>query len=246
VNAAQLWYAAPLLPGDLQGLPVLAAAAPFKEGYQSPDNYIDLAAGTIAIKDVADLYMYPNTVAAVRVSGAELAAWLERSACIFNRIDPGNPAPQPLLNPHVPSYSFDVIAGLTYQIDITQPARHGRHADAQRIVNLAYRGVPVTPAQSFIVITNNYRADSQFAGDPAAIVLRAPDQTRDVITRYILAQQTINVAAPGIWSFAAIGAPVTVSFESAPQAAPYLLKLPGVSSLGDGGDGYTVFALQLT
>jgi 2',3'-cyclic-nucleotide 2'-phosphodiesterase / 3'-nucleotidase len=53
VNAAQIWYAAPLLP---QGLPVLSAAAPFKEGYQSPDNYVDLSAGTIAIKDVADLY----------------------------------------------------------------------------------------------------------------------------------------------------------------------------------------------
>ncbi len=66
VNAAQLWYATPLLPA---GLPVLSAAAPFKEGYQSPDNYVDLSAGTIAIRDVADLYMYPNTVAAVQVDG---------------------------------------------------------------------------------------------------------------------------------------------------------------------------------
>ena len=245
VNAAQLWYAAPLLPTALHGLPVLSAAAPFKEGYQSPDNYIELTAGSIAIKDVADLYMYPNTIAAVRVSGTELAEWLERSAGIFNRIDPGNPAPQPLLNPHVPSYSFDVIAGLTYQIDITQPARRGRYGDARRIVNLAYRGVPVAPSQAFIVITNNYRADSAFAQNPAAVVLRAPDQVRDVITRYILAQRRITVATPEIWSFAPIGAPVTVSFESAPQAARYLSALPGLTSLGDGGDGYTTYTLQL-
>jgi 2',3'-cyclic-nucleotide 2'-phosphodiesterase/3'-nucleotidase len=246
VNTAQLWYATPLLPGDVHGLPVLSAAAPFKEGYQSPDNYIDLAAGSIAIKDVADLYMYPNTVAAVQVSGAELTEWLERSACIFNQIDPGNPAPQPLLNPHVPSYSFDVIAGLTYQIDITEPARRGRHKDARRIVNLAYQGMPVTADQQFIVVTNNYRADSEFAENPAAVVLRAPDQVRDVITRYILSEQTITVSAPEIWSFAPIGAPVTVSFESAPQAAGYLLSLAGISNLGDGGDGYAIFTLQLS
>jgi 2',3'-cyclic-nucleotide 2'-phosphodiesterase/3'-nucleotidase len=245
VNTAQAWYAAPLLPAGVQGLPVLSAAAPFKEGYQSPDNYVDLAAGTIAIKDVADLYMYPNTVAAVRISGAQLSEWLEHSACIFNQIDPGNPAPQPLLNPHVPSYGFDVISGVTYQIDITKPARRGQHSDSRRITNLAYRGTPVVAEQQFIVITNNYRADSAFGHDPNAVVLRAPDQTRDVITRYILGQKEITVATPAIWSFARIGAPVTVSFESAPAAVPFLTQLPGVSHLGDGGDGYAVFALQL-
>lgn len=243
VNAAQSWYATPLLP---EGLPILSAAAPFKEGYQSPDNYIDLSAGSIAIKDVADLYMYPNTIAAVRVTGAELAAWLEHSACIFNQIDPGNPEPQPLLNPHVPSYSFDVIAGLTYQIDITQPARRGKHPHARRITSLAWRGQPVTDDQSFIVITNNYRADSAFADNPAAVVLRAPDQVRDVLTRYILSQPDITVATPQIWSFAPIGAPVTVSFESAPEAAKFLTSLPGISTLGEAGDGYSVYALQLS
>lgn len=246
VNAAQLWYATPLLPAAVRGLPVLSAAAPFKEGYQSPDNYVDLAAGSIAIKDVADLYMYPNTIAAVQVSGARLTEWLERAVCIFNQIDPGNPDPQPLLNPHVPSYSFDVIAGLTYQIDLTQPARHGRHRHARRIVNLCYQGQPVTAAQQFIVITNNYRADSAFAHQPSAVVLRAPDQVRDVLSRYILRQPEITVTTPDIWSFAPVGAPVTVSFESAPQAAKYLLGLPGVSLLGAGGDGYNVYALQLT
>jgi 2',3'-cyclic-nucleotide 2'-phosphodiesterase/3'-nucleotidase len=246
VNAAQVWYATPLLPDDVRGLPILSAAAPFKEGYQSPSNYIDLAAGSIAIKDVADLYMYPNTVAAVQVSGADLTNWLERSACIFNQIDPGNPEPQPLLNPHVPSYSFDVIAGLTYEIDITQPARRGKHRDARRITSLAYQGAQVAADQQFIIITNNYRADSMFADNPGAVVLRAPDQVRDVITRYILAQRQVTVATPNIWSFARIGAPVTVSFESAPEAAGYLTHLPGITSLGDGGDGYTVYALQLT
>jgi 2',3'-cyclic-nucleotide 2'-phosphodiesterase/3'-nucleotidase len=248
VNAAQTWYATPLLPA---GLPILSAAAPFKEGYQSPDNYVDLAAGTIAIKDVADLYMYPNTVAAVQVTGAQLADWLEHSAEIFNKIDPENPAPQPLFNRHVPSYVFDVISGITYNIDITQPARFGAHghfrADAHRITNLAYQGNPVTPDQEFVVITNNYRADSGgIVTDPSAVILRAPDQTRDVIIRYILAEKTISVVTPPIWSFAPIGTPVTVTFESAPAAARYLLTQKNIASMGDAGDGYTTYALTLS
>ncbi len=249
VNAAQTWYATPLLGPT--SLPILSAAAPFKEGYQSPDNYIDLTAGTIAIKDVADLYMYPNTVAALRVNGHQLQNWLEKSAEIFNRIDPENPSPQPLLNPYVPSYVFDVISGITYQIDITRPPRfsgHGKfHPYTHRITNLRHQGVPITPEQEFIVITNNYRADSGgIVHNPAAVVLRAPDQTRDVIIRYILAKKTLTIATPPVWSFAPIGAPVTVTFRSSPAAARYLLQNPNIASLGDTGDGYTQFALTLT
>jgi 2',3'-cyclic-nucleotide 2'-phosphodiesterase/3'-nucleotidase len=247
VNAAQTWYATPLLKTDL---PILSAAAPFKEGYQSPDNYVDLRAGSIAIKDVADLYMYPNTVVAVQVSGAQLADWLEHSAEVFNRIDPTDPQPQPLLNPHVPSYLFDVISGITYNIDLTQPARFGAHGkkneSAHRIVNLRHNGTPITPNQQFIVITNNYRADSGgIIHDPAAILLRAPDQTRDVITRYILAHHTITIETPHIWSFAPIGTPLVATFESSPAAAATLTRHPNIRSLGDAGDGFTSYAVTL-
>ncbi len=254
VNEAQIWYARPLLAGTpAAALPLLSAAAPFKEGYQSPDNFVDLQAGTIAIKDVADLYMYPNTVCCVQVSGAQLREWLEHSAEVFARIDINNPAPQPLLNPHVPSYVFDVIAGVTYQIDISAPPRYGAHGkmnpNARRIVNLRYRGVPVAEDQNFVVVTNNYRADSGGVvpkDHPEAVVLRAPDQIRDVIVRYILQNKTLDVAVPPVWSFAPLGAPVSVTFESSPAAAKYLLAQPGMTRLQDNGDGYAVFGLTLT
>ncbi|MDR3683528.1 MAG: bifunctional 2',3'-cyclic-nucleotide 2'-phosphodiesterase/3'-nucleotidase [Geothrix sp.] len=251
VNTAQTWYARPLLPASAAGIPVLSAAAPFKEGYQSPDNYVDLRTGTIAIKDVADLYMYPNTVAAVLVNGAELRDWLEHSAEIFNKIDPQDPEPQPLFNRYVPSYVFDVISGITYNIDITQPARfraHGKRDErAHRIVNLRYNGQPVTADQQFVVITNNYRADSgHITRNPDAVLLRAPDQTRDVIVRYILATKTIAVETPAIWSFAPIGSPVAVTFESAPAAAAFLLQQHNITTLGDAGDGYAQFVLTLS
>ncbi|MDE8348438.1 MAG: bifunctional 2',3'-cyclic-nucleotide 2'-phosphodiesterase/3'-nucleotidase [Acidocella sp.] len=254
VNEAQAWYAKPLLAGTpAAAWPLLSAAAPFKEGYQSPDNFVDLQAGTIAIKNVADLYMYPNTVCAVQVTGAQLRDWLEHSAEVFARIDINNPAPQPLLNPHVPSYVFDVIAGVTYQIDISAPARYGAHGkmnpNARRIVNLRYRGVMVADDQNFVVVTNNYRADSGGVvpkDHPEAVVLRAPDQIRDVIVRYILQNKVIDVAVPPVWSFAPLGAPVSVTFESSPAAAKYLLARPGMTRLQDNGDGYAVFSLTLS
>ena len=253
VNQAQSWYARPLLANTpAAALPLLSAAAPFKEGYQSPDNFVDLAAGTIAIKDVADLYMYPNTVVAVRVNGDQLREWLERSAEVFSQIDSGNSAPQPLLNSRVPSYVFDVISGVTYMIDITQPSRYGargvRNDEAHRIVDLRHDGVPVAADQEFIVVTNNYRADSGGVvpkDDPQAFVLRAPDQTRDVIVRYILQHKDVDVVTPPVWSFAPIGKPVSVTFESSPTASRYLLARRDISRLPDTSDGYAAFELKL-
>jgi 2',3'-cyclic-nucleotide 2'-phosphodiesterase/3'-nucleotidase len=69
VNEAQRAYAAPLIASraDLASLPMLSAAAPFKCGGRSgPYFYSDIAAGPLAMKDVADIYPYPNTLRVVR------------------------------------------------------------------------------------------------------------------------------------------------------------------------------------
>ena len=85
VSQAQTWYVTELLKGtEWEGLPVLSAAAPFKSGGRGgPDYYTDVPAGPIAIKNVADVYLYPNTLQAVAITGAEVKDWLERSAGIF-------------------------------------------------------------------------------------------------------------------------------------------------------------------
>src|SRR5262245_31082869 len=163
VARAQTAYVRRVMQGTPHaGLPVLSAAAPFKAGGRGgPAYYTDVPAGDIAIRNVADLYLYPNTVRAVRVTGAILREWLEMSAGQFNRIDPAVTTPQPLLNTAFPTFNFDVIDGVTYRIDVTQPARYtpqGRLAEAgaRRIVDLRFEGRPVTDAMEFIVATNNY------------------------------------------------------------------------------------------
>ena len=45
------------------------------------------------------------------------------SAGIFNQVEYGK-ADQPLINLDFPSYNFDVIDGVTYKIDLSQPPKY--------------------------------------------------------------------------------------------------------------------------
>lgn len=255
VSIAQSWYIAEMMKGtEHEGLPVLSAAAPFKAGGRGgPDYYTDVAAGDVAIKNVADLYLYPNTIRAVRITGAQLKDWLERSAGMFNRVEPGA-ADAPLLNPDFPSYNFDVIDGVRYEIDLSQPSKFGPdgaliNPDANRIVNLTYNGAPVGPDAEFIVATNNYRASG--GGDfPGAkgdtIVFEGPDTNRDVIVRYLVEQGTISPSADANWRFAPMPG-TSVMFETGPRARSYVDEVKGVTieDAGDRDDGFAQFRIRL-
>ncbi|PWB80175.1 MAG: bifunctional 2',3'-cyclic-nucleotide 2'-phosphodiesterase/3'-nucleotidase [Methylocystaceae bacterium] len=252
VNAAQLAYARPLLAATPYAeLPLLSAAAAFRAGH-TPEAYIDLAPGPIALRDVADIYPYPNTLAALRVTGAGLREWLEHSARIFERIDPADERPQPLINRRTPSYNFDVIAGVTYKIDVSKPARYDASGkpiepDASRIVDLRYLDREIDPAQEFVVVTNNYRADGggKFPGlDGRGVVLRAPDSNRDAIERFLRAGEAVATERP--WSFAPLGRRVTVAFDSSPSAARRLADAPGLRAAGLENAGYLRFEYDLT
>jgi 2',3'-cyclic-nucleotide 2'-phosphodiesterase/3'-nucleotidase len=255
VSIAQKWYIEQMMVGTpYEGLPILSAAAPFKAGGRGgPEYYTDVPAGDVAIKNVADLYLYPNTVRAVKITGADVKGWLERSAGMFNQITPGA-ADQVLLNPDFPSYNFDVIDGVSYQIDLSQPSRFGPkgeplNPDASRIVNLTYMGQPVTDDMEFVVATNNYRASG--GGDfPGAkgdtIVFEAPDTNRDVIVRYIVEQGTINPSADANWSFAPLPG-TSVLFDTGPAAKGYMADVKGVTieEAGEGPDGFARFRITL-
>ncbi|MDR6292058.1 2',3'-cyclic-nucleotide 2'-phosphodiesterase/3'-nucleotidase [Inquilinus ginsengisoli] len=253
VSRAQLWYIGPLLAGTAAaGLPLLSAAAPFKAGGRGgPDYYTSVPAGPIAIKNVADLYLYPNTVRAVRISGAIVREWLERSAGIFNRIDPAKTEEQPLIDTSFPSYNFDVIDGVTYRIDLSQASRYDGDGklvapDAHRITDLQFQGKPIDEKQEFVVATNNYRAGGggSFPGlDGKNIVITAPDTNRDVLVRYIHEQGRINPTADGNWSFAPLPKTVVVTFPSAPAAAQAVPAGLTIEPAGDAGDGFAKYRL---
>jgi 2',3'-cyclic-nucleotide 2'-phosphodiesterase / 3'-nucleotidase len=253
VNAAQTWYARPLLAGTpFADLPLLSSAAPYRVGY-TPDGFIDIPAGPVALRQVADLYLYSsNTVVALQMTGAQILEWLEFSTRIFNTIDPAVPGPHQLVAKGIPSYTFDTISGLTYQIDVTKPPRYDQKgiqvSDTRRVVDLAHDGQAINPAQPFVVITNNYRADGR-ATVPglsgASIALRAPDANRDAVMKYFKAQATVPVPTAMPWSFAPIGRLTTVWFDSGKPAAAHISRRANLSVLGDGEPGYTRIAMTL-
>ncbi|MFN3623782.1 MAG: bifunctional 2',3'-cyclic-nucleotide 2'-phosphodiesterase/3'-nucleotidase [Hyphomicrobium sp.] len=251
VNAAQIAYARPLLETAGAGaLPLLSAMAPYRAGY-TPDSFIDIAKGPVALRQAAGLYQYSsNTVVVVKLTGAQILEWLEFAARVFNTIDPTAAAEQPLIDKRVPSYNFDIISGLSYKIDVTRPPRYTKDSinkDSHRIVDLRFEGQPIDPAREFAVVTNSYRADGggnvpALAGAP--ILLRAPDTNKDAVVGYFRSTPTVQVPAAKPWSFAPIGHPVTVYFDTGPGAREHIGDAAG-ARLTDGEPGYLRVTLTL-
>jgi 2',3'-cyclic-nucleotide 2'-phosphodiesterase/3'-nucleotidase len=230
INEAQLAYVAPLATAraDLAGLPILSAAAPFKcGGRNGPDYYTDVAPGPIAIKDIADIYPYPNSLRVVKVDGSTVQEWLERSASIFLRIDPSLGGEQPLLGPSFACYNFDVIDGVDYAIDVTQPARYDDSGaliapESRRVLGLTYKGSPIDLKQTFLVVTNSYRASGGggFPGcDGKHVVIEAPDAVRDVVLRYVAAAKDLSPRSDGNWRLAPLPNSVIATYLTSPLAA---------------------------
>ncbi len=102
--------------------------------------------GPIRLGDVAALYPYENTLKAVKIDGATLKWYLEKSALYFRTFRPG----EPIVNQSIPGYNFDIVSGVSYSIDLSRPP-------GSRIRDLEYRGRAVTPADTFTLALNSYR-----------------------------------------------------------------------------------------
>ncbi|QPN32478.1 bifunctional 2',3'-cyclic-nucleotide 2'-phosphodiesterase/3'-nucleotidase [Diaphorobacter sp. JS3051] len=244
VNQAQQAYVAAYIQANLPQyaqLPVLSVSAPFKSGFQGGKDFTDVAAGPLAIYNAADLYLYPNTVYAVKVNGADVKDWLEAAAKRFNQIDPAKAGEQALISTF-PGYNFDMFttADVQYEIDVTQPV-------GSRIKGLTYKGQPIDPAQEFVIATNNYRATSGKSFIPkldgSATIWASPDANRDVVIEYVRKNPQVTRVANGAaksWRFTQVTTAGDVVFSSGADALPVAQAagLAGVSLLAaDDGSG---------
>ncbi|ALM72077.1 2',3'-cyclic-nucleotide 2'-phosphodiesterase [Vibrio vulnificus] len=267
VNLAQKDYVERFIQGDpdLAGLPVLSAAAPFKAGGRKndPANFTEVESGQLTFRNAADLYLYPNTLVAMKVTGHEVKEWLECSAGQFKQIDVSSTAPQSLIDwDGFRTYNFDVIDGVNYQIDVTKPAKYDGdckviNADSERVIGLTYQGKPIDVKQTFIIATNNYRAYSnKFPGTGSEFVaFDSPDENRTVVANYIsrVSQEKgeVTPSADNNWTFAPIKSDkaLDIRFETSPSdKAAQFIKEKGIypmKQIATDDVGFAVYQLDL-
>jgi 2',3'-cyclic-nucleotide 2'-phosphodiesterase/3'-nucleotidase/5'-nucleotidase len=157
----------------------LSAASAFTLGSVIP-------AGEITVADLAGLYVYDNTLKAVRITGAQLKAYLEKSAEYYH----GWPAApgSTVTDFEVPGYNYDVVSGVDYTIDLSRPV-------GERITSLRYQGKPVRAEQSFTMAVNNYRQGggggfSMVAGAP--VIYDRQEEIRDLLIEEVRRKGTIR------------------------------------------------------
>jgi 2',3'-cyclic-nucleotide 2'-phosphodiesterase/3'-nucleotidase len=144
--------------------------------------------GPVTVADVAGLYVYDNTLKAIRISGAQLRAYLEKSAEYY--LPCPAQACETLTNPNVPGYNYDVVSGVDYTLDLTKPV-------GQRLVRLERNGRAVVDADSFTIAINNYRASgsggfSMLIGAP--VVYDRGEGIRDLLIADIRRRGTLRPA----------------------------------------------------
>ncbi|MDG1281114.1 MAG: bifunctional 2',3'-cyclic-nucleotide 2'-phosphodiesterase/3'-nucleotidase [Pseudorhodobacter sp.] len=254
INQAQSAYVASALAGSaLAKLPLLSSAAAFKSGGRGgPENYTDIPPGKLKLRHIADLYPFPNTIRAILLTGAQLHEWLERSASMFRQVKPGWHR-QRLIDPDFPGYLFDVVNGVTYTIDPTQPPRYAPDGSllstkARRVRQLCHAGQPVAATDRFILATNNYRLSLVDALSPPAfteIVHEAPTPVRDILRSYIQSTRHLTPTAPQTWRLD-LPPKTSVILDSCGKALAHLDQLSNLHAepLGKTAEGFTRFAIS--
>ncbi|MYS20666.1 2',3'-cyclic-nucleotide 2'-phosphodiesterase / 3'-nucleotidase [Streptomyces sp. DvalAA-14] len=182
-------------------LPVLSEASPFSRTAAIP-------AGQVSLRDVAGLYVYENTLDAKLLTGAQVKDYLEWSAAYFVQTAPDAPVDVTRITNanNTPDYSYDVLSGVSYDIDIAQPA-------GSRITGLSFGGAPVDPAAQFVLAVNNYRSSggSNYPHVAAATsVWSSSDEIRNTIIAWVQAHGVIDPAAFGgdQWRLTRAGVPL--------------------------------------
>ena len=117
--------------------------------------------GAVTMADIAELYPYENNqLRAVRITGRQLREYLEFSARYFR----AGARPDSMIDPAIPGFNFDIVAGVDYQIDLTRPI-------GSRIIGLSREGRTVADGDQFTMALNDYR---QSGGGGYAMLQGAP------------------------------------------------------------------------
>ena len=147
-------------------------------------------AGNITVERLVALYPYENTLRALRLSGAQVRAFLEHTARYWLVKRNADGTLRVENDPNIPGYNYDMLQGLDYTIDLSRPM-------GRRIATLSRHGRPVADTDSFTVAINNYRAGGGGGYDMlrgAPVVYEGTRELRELIIDEIRRRGTIEPA----------------------------------------------------
>ncbi len=146
------------------------------------DRTPDLPAGPVSWRWIYALYVYPNTLVKVKLTGAQVVDVLEYAARFYDGVrcsEAGSCVA--LTDAGIPRYNVDTIQGLDYVVDPTALEGH-------RVRDVRFRGRPLDLHASFTLVCNNYRAAGG-GGFPhlaeAPILWRGPKEMPELIGDFL-------------------------------------------------------------
>ncbi|WP_026852493.1 bifunctional metallophosphatase/5'-nucleotidase [Geothrix fermentans] len=158
----------------------------------SPGARLFIPKGPTSVRQFYALSPYENRVARIRITGAQLKAYLEHAARHYTY----SWEPE-LYNRDVPLHDFDVVDGVAYALDLGKPA-------GSRVAGLSFQGQPVKPGQTFTLALTTYRLRGGggymeaigFKGQPDLVTEASQ---RNLILAHVLARPALNPAVPNAW-----------------------------------------------
>ena len=153
-----------------------------------------ISKGAVTVRDIAELYVYENTLVVLEVTGQQLKEALEHSVRYFRAYEPGKAAAD-LIDEKIPGYNFDIAEGVTYELDISRPF-------GERIRNLSFQGQPLKLEQKLRLATNNYRVNggggyTMYGNAP--VVYRSSEEIRELIIDWVERNRTIPDEPTNNW-----------------------------------------------
>ena len=155
--------------------------------------------GPITLRDIYSVYIYPNTLKVIKVTGKDIKDALEKSADYFVLNDDFTVSVnESWINPKPRHYNYDMWEGISYKIVLNNPS-------GKRIADLMFEGKPVEMDKEYEVVLNNYRAGggggyTMFKGKP--VVREVMMEVSELISDYILENKEIDIKIDNNWETA--------------------------------------------
>lgn len=149
--------------------------------------------GPVSVRALWAIAPYENRIARIRLTGAQVRAWLEHAARYYR----ASHEPQ-LYNPEVPGHDFDLLDGVDYALDLSRPV-------GSRVVRLTHQGRPVRDDQTFTMALSTYRLNggggymNAVGLTPGKAEFVSRDTLRNLLLTYVLERPRLDIPLKRHW-----------------------------------------------